>query len=221
MELTTIQTIAMWVLPVLFAVTVHEVAHGYVAYLLGDKTARILGRLTLNPVKHIDLFGTIIVPGTLLLLKTGVLFAWAKPVPIDSRNLRHHRRDYALISLAGPMSNFIMAVIWAFISKGGYMLMALNIPGAFAIQMISAAGIMINISLMVFNLLPIPQLDGGHILGCILPRSLAVYYDRLTPYGFFIFLGLLALGILDLIMMPATRFLFNLFSTLFNIPLPG
>lgn len=219
MELTTIQTIAMWVLPVLFALTVHEVAHGYVAYLLGDKTARILGRLTLNPSKHIDIFGTILVPAILLLLKSGVIFGWARPVPIDTRNLRHPRRDFALISLAGPMANLIMAIIWAAIAKGGMILLIFNMPGAFAVQMIGMAGVNINLMLMVLNLLPIPQLDGGHILASLLPHSIAVYYERLTPYGFYIFLALLALGAIDFIMRPVTSFLLFLIHAVFNLPL--
>lgn len=219
MELTTIQTIAMWIFPMLFALTVHEVAHGYVAYLLGDKTARILGRLTLNPSKHIDFVGTILIPGVLLLLKSGVVFGWARPVPIDGRNLRHPRRDLALISLAGPMANFVMAIIWAALAKGATILLAFNFPGAFAIQMIGMAGISINIMLMVLNLLPIPQFDGGNILASLLPSYIAVYYDRLVPFGLGIFFALLVLRVIDFVMQPITSFLFALISTIFNLPL--
>ncbi len=219
MELTTIQTIAMWIFPMLFALTVHEVAHGYVAYLLGDKTARILGRLTLNPSKHIDFVGTILIPGVLLLLKSGVVFGWARPVPIDGRNLRHPRRDLALISLAGPMANFVMAIIWAALAKGATILLAFNFPGAFAIQMIGMAGISINIMLMVLNLLPIPQFDGGNILASLLPSYIAVYYDRLVPFGLGIFFALLVLRVIDFVMQPITSFLFALISAIFNLPL--
>jgi Zn-dependent protease len=155
----------------------------------------------------------------LLLLKSGIIFGWAKPVPIDTRNLRYHRRDFALISLAGPTSNLIMAIIWAGIAKGAAVLLTLDIPGAFAMQMIGMAGISINIVLMVLNLLPIPQLDGGHILSSLLPRSIALHYERLTPYSFYIFLVLLALGVIDTVMRPITGFLFVLIGRLFNLPL--
>jgi len=219
MQLNTVQTITVWVLPVLFAITVHEVAHGYVAYLLGDKTARILGRLTLNPIKHIDLFGTILVPLVLLFLNTGVVLGWAKPVPINSRNLNKPRRDMALIALAGPTSNLIMAVIWASIAKGAFILLALNFPGALAIYMMGVAGISINLMLMVLNILPIPQLDGGHIIAGLLPQALAIQYDRIAPYGFVILLILLALGVINVVMQPVINFLFALMGYVFGLSL--
>src|SRR3990172_10598836 len=148
-QFSTVQMVSVWVLPVLFAITVHEVAHGYVAYLLGDKTARILGRLTLNPIKHIDIVGTIIVPLVLLFLNTGMIIGWAKPVPINSRNLNKPRRDMALIALAGPTANLIMTIIWASIAKVATILLALNFPGALAIYMMSVSGISININIVM------------------------------------------------------------------------
>jgi Zn-dependent proteases len=169
-QLTTVQMITIWVLPILFAITVHEVAHGYVAYLLGDKTARILGRLTLNPIKHIDILGTVVVPIVLLLLG-GVVLGWAKPVPINSRNLSKPRRDLALIAAAGPIANLVMAIIWAGIAKVSSILLASNFPGSLAVYMMSGAGISINLMLMVLNLLPIPQLDGGHIIASLITES--------------------------------------------------
>lgn len=220
MQLTMIQKVAIWVLPVLFAITVHEVAHGYVAYLRGDKTAYALGRLTLNPLKHIDILGTIIVPLVLLITGSGVIFGWAKPVPVDSRNLRRPRRDFALISIAGPMANLIMAIIWAGIAKCGVLLVALEFPGALAVYMMGGAGIIFNLVLMVLNLLPIPPLDGGHIIASLLPRSLAFQYERLEPWGFFILLILLSVGVVNVVIQPAVGFLLALINTVFNLSLP-
>jgi len=217
MQLTTIQMISVWILPILFAVTVHEVAHGYVANLFGDKTASVMGRLTLNPIKHIDLFGTIIVPITLLLLHTGVILGWAKPVPVNFHNFNNPRRDMALVALAGPVANFIMAIIWAAITKGSVVLLMYNFPGALAIQTMGEAGIAINLMLMVLNLLPIPPLDGSHIIASLLPRAVAIVYERMAPYGFFILLALLYFGIINIIMVPAIQFLQGLVSVVFGL----
>lgn len=217
-QLTTVQIISVWILPILFAITVHEVAHGYVAYLLGDKTAYALGRLTLNPLKHIDILGTVIVP-ILLLLLGGVVLGWAKPVPINSRNLSRPRRDLALIAAAGPLSNFTMAIVWASIAKVAFMLLAKSVPGSLAVYMMSRAGISINLMLMVLNLLPIPQLDGGHIIAGLLPRSISIQYDRIAPYGFFILLILLALGVINVVMQPVVNFLSTLIGAVFGLSL--
>lgn len=217
MQLTLIQTISMWILPVLFAVTVHEAAHGYMAYLLGDKTASVLGRLTLNPIKHIDVFGTIILPIALLLLNTGVILGWAKPVPVNSNNFSKPRRDMALVALAGPLSNFIMAIIWAAIAKAGVMLLARNIPGALAVCSMGEAGIMINLMLMVLNLLPIPPLDGSHVVAGVLPRAIAIGYERIASFGFIIILALLYLGVINMIILPAIQFLYGLISIVFGL----
>ena len=211
-----IQTISIWLLPVLFAITVHEVAHGYAAYLLGDKTAYMLGRLTLNPIKHISILGTIIVPFILLQLG-GVIIGWAKPVPVDARQLRNPRRDFALISIAGPMSNFIMVLIWAGIAKAGIMLLGMDLPGALAIKMMGMAGIQINLMLAILNLLPIPGFDGGHILASFLPAKLAFHYERLSPYMFIVLLTLVWLGAISFVMYPAFSFLFSLVISLFGL----
>jgi len=217
MQLTLIQTISMWILPILFAVTVHEAAHGYMAYLLGDKTASVLGRLTLNPIKHIDILGTIVLPIALLVLNTGVILGWAKPVPVNFHNFNKPRRDMALVALAGPFSNFAMAIIWAAIAKMGAVLLVLNIPGALAICSMGDAGIMINLMLMVLNLLPIPPLDGSHIVAGLLPRVAAINYERIAPFGFIIILVLLYLGVISMIMLPVIQFFYGLISIVFGL----
>jgi Zn-dependent protease len=216
-QLTIIQTISIWILPVLFAVTIHEVAHGYVAYLLGDKTARILGRLTLNPIKHIDIVGTIIIPVCLLLLNFKVIIGWAKPVPINNRYFNRPFRDMALVALAGPVANFIMAILWAAIAKIGFILLALNYPGVLAICKMGEAGISINLMLMVLNLLPIPPLDGSHVLASLLPRGIAISYERIAPWGFFILLALLYLGVINIIMYPVIMSLYDIILAIFNL----
>jgi len=219
LQLTTIQIISAWILPILFAVIIHEVAHGYVAYLLGDKTASVLGRLTLNPIKHIDIFGTIIVPVALLLLHTGIIMGWAKPVPVNYRNLHKPRRDMALVALAGPTANFLMAIAWAAFAKIGFILLAHNFPGALAICTMSEAGISINLMLMVLNLIPVPPLDGSHVVASLLPKSIAIRYERIAPYGFFILLVLLYLGFISVIMSPIINFLYNLITFMFGLSL--
>lgn len=187
-ELTLVQKIIVWVIPVIFAITVHEVAHGWVAKQYGDKTAWMLGRLTLNPLKHIDPVGTILVPG-LMLAFTGFVFGWAKPVPVNIRNLRNPKHDMAIVALAGPAANFLMALGWALFARLGILI---NTP-EFSIPMIyvGIAGIMINLILGLLNLLPIPPLDGSRILSWILPGRLSLYYDQFEKYGFYLLVLLL------------------------------
>ncbi|SCN46929.1 FIG004556: membrane metalloprotease [methanotrophic endosymbiont of Bathymodiolus azoricus (Menez Gwen)] len=187
-ELTLVQKIVVWVIPVIFAITVHEVAHGWVAKQYGDKTAWMLGRLTLNPLKHIDPVGTILVPG-LMLAFTGFVFGWAKPVPVNIRNLRNPKHDMAIVALAGPAANFLMALGWALFARLGILI---NTP-EFSIPMIyvGIAGIMINLILGLLNLLPIPPLDGSRILSWILPGRLSLYYDQFEKYGFYLLVLLL------------------------------
>ncbi len=216
MELSLIQKIAVWSLPVLFAITVHEVAHGWVARRLGDPTAFMMGRLTLNPLKHIDLVGTVIVPLVLVLLG-GFIFGWAKPVPVTWQNLRKPKRDMALVALAGPVANLLMAIGWAIVAKIGF-LIAADIPfaGQPMIYM-GSAGILINIILMVLNLLPLPPLDGGRIMTGILPGPLSYKFSLIEPYGFFILLGLLATGILGDILSPVVQGVLSLLYSVLSL----
>jgi len=201
MELSIVQRIAVWGLPILFAITVHEVAHGWVALRLGDRTAQTMGRLTLNPINHIDPIGTLVVPGILLLLG-GVIFGWAKPVPVSWEKLRNPRRDMAIVALAGPMANLGMAILWAFISRFGIALASelpvIGVPLAY----MGIAGMFINAILMMLNLIPLPPLDGGRVLIGLLPAPFAYKVSRIEPYGFFILLALLFSGILWYILWP-------------------
>jgi len=197
-ELSLIQRIVVWILPVIFAITVHEVAHGWVARKYGDNTAYAQGRLTLNPIKHIDLVGTIIIPGLLLLTFTGFVFGWAKPVPVDPRNFKNPRRDMAMVALAGPVSNIIMALLWALIARLGGLLEIefITMPMIY----MGIAGISINLVLALINLLPIPPLDGSRILTRFLPIRMAIQYDKLERWGFLIMLVLLYTKVLGLIL---------------------
>jgi len=199
-ELTLLQRIVVWILPVVFAITAHEVAHGWVAKKYGDNTASMLGRLTLNPIKHIDLLGTIIIPGLLLITGTGFIFGWAKPVPVDPRNFKNPRQDMAVVALAGPASNLLMAVGWALIARLGVTIgtqaEAVSLPLIYT----GIAGISINLVLAMINLLPIPPLDGSRILTGILPNYWAWQYNRLERFGFIILLVLLYTRILNLIL---------------------
>ncbi len=200
-ELNTIQQIVVLILPVLFAITVHEAAHGWVANRLGDPTAKQQGRVTLNPIKHIDPLGTVILPLGMYLL-TGFLFGWAKPVPVDWRNLRNPRRDMALVAIAGPASNLIMALLWALSMQVGVSLLE-SLPWvAYPLIYMGTAGIMINSILLVLNLLPILPLDGGRIVASLLPAKLAIPFARTEPWGLFIIVGLLATGLLGSILGP-------------------
>ena len=213
---TLIQKIAIWAIPILFAITVHEVAHGWVANKLGDPTAKMLGRLTLNPIKHIDLVGTILVPAMLLYFG-GFIFGWAKPVPITWRNLKRPKRDMIYVAVAGPMANLIMALIWAGVAKIGTMLAQADIAAGLAIFYMGVAGVMINLLLMVLNLIPIPPLDGGRVLSGLLPGRWSVKLDRIEPFGFFILLGLLVTGVLFAIMHPFIYGLRNIIFALFGL----
>lgn len=206
-ELTLVQTVAVWALPVLFAITLHEVAHGWVARKLGDPTAYMLGRLSLNPIRHIDPIGTVVVP-LLLLVMGGFVFGWAKPVPVTWENLRNPRRDMALVALAGPMANLLMAFAWGIIAKVGYAVADVApMPGQMLILMGGHAGIPINLMLMVLNLIPLLPLDGGRIVSSLLPGPVALKFNRIEPYGFIILLGLLVTGVLWTVMAGPMYFL--------------
>ncbi|HEY9102927.1 site-2 protease family protein [Chitinimonas sp.] len=194
-----IQKITIYALPVLFAITVHEAAHGYAAKHFGDRTAEMMGRLSLNPIRHIDPFGTILVPALALLLG-GFLFGWAKPVPVDFRNLRNPKQDMLWVALAGPASNLAMAVAWGLLLKLAGTLdgSSLQMPLAY----MSQAGIQINVVLMVLNLLPLPPLDGGRVLVSLLPHRAAYAVSRIEPYGMYILIALIFTGTLSAIMNP-------------------
>jgi len=205
MELTLIQKIAVFALPVIFAITLHEAAHGYVARFFGDMTAAAAGRITANPLKHIDPVGTILVPLVILLtsklLGGGmILFGWAKPVPVNFGRLRRPKQDMLWVAAAGPGVNFVMAVFWALMIQLGH---ALGSSFASApLMMMGAAGVFINVILMSLNLIPLPPLDGGRIAVSLLPVKQAMQFARLEPYGLFILLGLMFTGILGIILWP-------------------
>jgi Zn-dependent protease len=216
-DYSLIQKLIIWAIPVLFAITVHEVAHGWWAMKRGDRTAQMLGRLTLNPIKHIDPIGTVLVPG-LLLIAGGFIFGWAKPVPVTYQNLKNPKSDMAWVALAGPMSNFLMAIIWAIIAKLGLMLLQYDISIGEPMMLMGAAGMIINVMLMMLNLLPLPPLDGGRILVSVLPGHLSWQVSRLEPYGFFILLALLLLGGLTLILSPLVNGVLTVLTTALDIP---
>lgn len=211
--LTVIQYAAVAALPLLFAITVHEVAHGWVALRLGDRTAKMMGRLTLNPIKHIDPVGTLLVPGILLLLG-GFIFGWAKPVPVDYRNLHQPKRDMAIVAAAGPLANLGMAIGWAIVAKLGLMIGAASTWASVPMILMGKIGIFLNLILMVLNLLPLPPLDGGRVLVGVLPQNWAVRVARIEPYGFFILLALLVTGVLGKIIGPP---IFTLEKVLFRL----
>ena len=211
MDLTVIQKIVIYALPVIFAITVHEAAHGYAAKHFGDMTAFNAGRITLNPLKHIDPFGTILLPALTIMLG-GILFGWAKPVPVDFRRLRNPKKDMLWVAAAGPASNFVMAIIWVLVMK-----FSVNMPEAFALPMalMAKAGVSINIVLMVLNLLPLPPLDGGRIAVSLLPMNLARPFAQIERYGFIILIVLLFSGVLSRILDPLINLVYALISAIF------
>ena len=205
------ETAVLWVVPVVLAITLHEAAHGYVARIFGDQTAWMLGRVTLNPVKHIDPVGTVLVPAVLFLLKAPFLFGWAKPVPVNFGNLRHPKRDMVWVAGAGPASNFVMAVGW------GFLLGATGPSGPWTsdgLYVMADAGVKINLALLALNLLPVPPLDGGRIAVGLLPNRAALLLARLEPYGFFVILALIVIpGALWVVLGPIYRvFAFLVFA---------
>lgn len=215
----SLATIVLWAVPVVLAITLHEAAHGYVARLFGDDTAFLMGRVTLNPIKHIDLIGTILVPGLMLLtskLLVGVpfVFGWAKPVPVNFGNLRHPKRDMIWVAGAGPLANFAMALVWALMAQAAA---PSGVWASDGLYTMSQIGISINLVLMVLNLLPIPPLDGGRIAVGLLPDRASRALAQLEPYGFIVILVLLVTGLLGDLMRPVLRVAAFLLYTLIGL----
>lgn len=202
-----IQTICVYAIPLIFAITLHESAHGWAAGRLGDPTATMLGRVTINPIPHIDPIGTIAVPGALLLMSAltgggGLLFGWAKPVPINPRYFRNPLKAMTITAAAGPLSNLLQMIFWALLLKA---LAAVGFYDKFVIS-VCAAGISVNLMLMAFNLIPIPPLDGGRIVRGLLPRQVGMAFDKIEPYGFMILLVLMVGGGLSFFVRPFLMF---------------
>ena len=212
MDLSLIQKIVIYAPPIIFAITVHEAAHGYVAKYFGDMTAYTAGRITLNPLKHIDLFGTILLPALTILLG-GILFGWAKPVPVDFSRLRNPKKDMLWVAAAGPASNFLMAIFWVFVIK-----FAMGASEAISLPLIEMgkAGISINIVLMVLNLLPLPPLDGGRIAVSLMPMPYALKFAQIERYGFIILIALMFSGVLGKILSPLVNAVSVLILSLFG-----
>lgn len=210
-----IPKIAIYALPVIFAITVHEAAHGYVARKFGDNTAYLLGRVTLNPIPHIDLFGTIILPLIMLLLPGGFLFGWAKPVPVNFGALRNPKRDMLWVAAAGPASNFLMMIGWAIMAKISTLMG--DSSYALPLRLMSGAGIFINAIMMIFNLIPLPPLDGGRVAVSLLPNAYARMLAQVEPYGLFIIPLLLISGALGFIMGPLVNGLISGVAGLFAL----
>ncbi len=211
-----IQLIALYAIPGIFAITLHEAAHGYAARHFGDLTAYQAGRITLNPVRHIELMGTIVIPILILVASQGkYAFGWAKPVPVDFSRLRNPKRDMLWVAAAGPGANFVMAVFWALVIKA----MQYLPPNYFTepILLMARGGIIVNTVLMVLNLLPLPPLDGGRIAVSLLPARLANIFARVEPYGMFILLALMLLGVLGTVMWPFVAGFIGVLSSVFSI----
>jgi len=215
-DLTLIGKISIWALPVILAITVHEVAHGWVASKLGDNTAKRMGRLTLNPLKHIDPIGTILIPSLLLMLG-GFMFGWAKPVPVNFARLNNPKRDMVYVALAGPIANLLMLVAWAVMLKIGYSLVNQTDFIASPLIYMAYAGVFINIILMVLNMLPILPLDGGRVMAGILPEGISIQYSKLERFGLPILIFIMAMGWLSDILGPPVYFIQKSIFSMFGI----
>ncbi|WP_432786159.1 hypothetical protein AAEX37_00272 [Oligella sp. MSHR50489EDL] len=202
---STLKLVTVYAIPVIFAITLHEAAHGYVARMFGDNTAYVLGRVSLNPARHIDPFGTVIFP-LLTLFLGGMLFGWAKPVPVNQGQLREPRRHMIWVVLAGPAANFLMALLWAVLLR---ILLSMGETQGFLWE-VSRAGILINLILMVLNLLPIPPLDGGRVVMNVVPLKAESVLARIEPYGIWILLALLLTGIIQPVISNGVNFFYQL-----------
>lgn len=206
-------TVVLYAVPMILAITLHEAAHGYVARMFGDRTAEMMGRITLNPIKHIDPIGTIAVPLLLFLVSKlaggpAFFFGWAKPVPVNFGNLRHPKQDMFWVAIAGPLMNLFLAIAWAFVFKFA--------PDG-AVAAMAKIGVTVNVFLMVLNLLPIPPLDGGRVAVSLLPHTLALAYSRLEPYGMLIIILLLATNVLSAMLLPLAGTVLDLISSMLGI----
>ena len=217
----TIRLIALYAIPSIFAITLHEAAHGYAARHFGDLTAYQAGRITLNPIRHIDPMGTIVIPVLILIASQGkYAFGWAKPVPVNFGRLRNPKRDMLWVAAAGPLANLLMAVFWAFVIKA-----VQGVPAHYftePVLLMARGGIIVNAVLMVLNLLPLPPLDGGRIAVSLLPHGLAYQLARVEPFGMIILLVLMLLGVLGTVMWPLIAGFIGVLASVFNIgPLFG
>ena len=212
----TVRLIALYAVPGIFAITLHEAAHGYAARHFGDLTAYQAGRITLNPLRHIDLMGTIVVPVLILIASQGkYAFGWAKPVPVDFGRLRNPKRDMLWVAAAGPGANLLMAILWAFVIKAMQ-----GVPSNYfsePILLMARGGIIINAVLMVLNLFPLPPLDGGRIAVSLLPHRLAHRFARIEPFGMIILIVLMFLGVLNVVMLPFVNAFIAALASVFNI----
>ena len=211
-----LKNISIYAIPTLLAITLHEVAHGWTARYFGDRTAEMLGRLSLNPLRHIDPIGTVLVPG-LLLAVGGPLFGWAKPVPVATSALRNPRRAMIVVALAGPAANLLMAALWCGVLAAAARV-NVNQTLDFWIDSMAQAGILTNVILAVFNLLPVPPLDGGRVLAGLLPPRAAARLEKIEPFGLFVVLGLSVLGMFSWLFNPAFRAVGHVILALMGTP---
>ncbi|MEK9770948.1 MAG: site-2 protease family protein [Nitrosomonadales bacterium] len=211
MELNKVQYLAISIIPILFAITVHEAAHGYAAKYFGDKTAHYLKRISLNPLRHIDPVGTIVIP-VIMFLTSPFIFGWAKPVPVNFNNLKNPKKDMFWVALAGPASNFLMAILWTIVYK---LIFLFPTSASMFIRGMCEIGIFINLLLMVLNLLPIPPLDGGRIAISLLPQPYSYKLASIERYGMFILIFLLLTGFLSFLIMPLIQFFRHIIFTIF------
>ncbi|HHT0592676.1 TPA: site-2 protease family protein [Legionella anisa] len=217
-EFTLIQKICIWAIPILLAITLHEAAHAFVAYRCGDTTAKMLGRLSLNPIRHVDPIGTIVMPLLIgVLTQFNFVIGYAKPVPINANQFHHPRRDMILVTLAGPFANLFMTFLWAACDKLALMLNPRTSMAVLFLYATSQAGIFINLILAALNLLPIPPLDGSRVVSSLLPPRQAIAYAKIEPYGFFILILLVFTGVLGMILTPIINLGLIALSAIFRI----